>query len=164
VDVVRISVLGTGYLGVHQPQRTVDLAAALAVAHGVAGLGARVRVYDPGVARSALKALGLHSTVDVESACRAAELVMVLSDWAEFAQLDPWALGAVVTRRTVLDARLVLDPGARTRAGSRVGGLGRGDVGETAQNVPVSRTTATVDSDLGAAGVEAPPAGRRRAG
>jgi UDPglucose 6-dehydrogenase len=150
----RIAVLGAAFKGGSDDLRDSP---ALAVAHGVADLGARVRVYDPGVAPSTLEALGLRSTVDVESACRGADLVMVLSDWAEFAGLDPGALGALVARRTVLDARLLLDPGPWTRAGWRFCGLGRGDVGERV-------SCSDAEEAHSAAGVGAPPGKRRRAG
>ena len=151
----RIAVLGAAFKGGSDDLRDSP---ALAVAHGLAGAGARIRVYDPGVAPGALEALGLHSSIDAESACLGAELVMVLSDWGEFAQLDPAVLGAAVSRRTVLDARLVLDPGSWTRAGWRFHGLGRGDVGE--------RGSASGAPGLGesAARVEAGSGERRRAG
>jgi len=151
----RIAVLGAAFKGGSDDLRDSP---ALAVAHGLADLGARLRVYDPGVAPSALEALGLRSSTDVESACLHADLVMVLSDWDEFAQLDPSVLGAVVAQRTVLDARLILDPGPWTRAGWRFYGLGRGAVGERG-----SAPGALTGGERAARG-EAAPGERRRAG
>ena len=55
--------------------------------------------------------------------------MLVLTDWAEFAAIDPVALGDVVARRTVLDARLVLDPDKWGAAGWDFHALGRGRVG-----------------------------------
>ena len=144
----------------HQRQRTVDLATslldgrargrrvaalgaafkadsddvrdspALAVSTALARLGAQVRVYDPEAGRHVGRCPGLEATDSVESACAGAELTLVLTEWAEFGDLDPAALGKVVARRTVIDGRLVLDPGRWTVAGWRVHALGRGDSGD----------------------------------
>jgi UDPglucose 6-dehydrogenase len=141
----------------HQRQRTVDLAMtlldgrprgrcvaalgaafkadsddvrdspALAVATAVARLGARVRVYDPEAAHHVADCAGLEAADSAESACAGAELTLILTEWAEFRDLDPTALGQVVARPTVIDGRLVLDPDRWTRAGWRVHALGRGD-------------------------------------
>jgi UDPglucose 6-dehydrogenase len=102
---------------------------ALAVALELARQGACVRVYDPQAAPSAIEAIGLEAVGDPESVCAGAELIMVLTDWAEFRDMDPLLLGAVVARRRVLDARLVLDPVRWARAGWHVHALGRGESG-----------------------------------
>jgi hypothetical protein len=63
-----------------------------------------------------------------------------------------------VAQRTVLDARLILDPGPWTRAGWRFYGLGRGAVGERG-----SALGALTGGESAARG-EAAPGERRRAG
>jgi UDPglucose 6-dehydrogenase len=100
---------------------------ALAVAGALADLGAHVRVYDPQALRHLAGQRDLEVCNDVESACEGAELTLVLTEWPEFAALDPAAVGRVVARRVVLDGRLVLDPEAWTRAGWTVMALGRGE-------------------------------------
>jgi len=141
----------------HQRQRTVDLACrlladrprgrsvaalgaafkadsddvrdspALAVATSLAALGADVRVYDPEASRHLIGRSDLQACETVETACAGAELTLVLTEWQEFAVLDPVELGRVVARRVVVDGRLVLDPRPWTRAGWRLHALGRGE-------------------------------------
>jgi UDPglucose 6-dehydrogenase len=52
--------------------------------------------------------------------------VLVLTDWKDFAAIDPVALGETVARRAVLDARLVLDRDKWVAAGWEFHALGRG--------------------------------------
>jgi UDPglucose 6-dehydrogenase len=120
----RVAALGAAFKGDSDDLRDSP---ALAVALAVADRGAQVRVYDPQASRSAVESLGLEVAADLESACAGAELTMVLTDWSEFAQIDPLALGTVVDRRTALDARLVLDPDRWSLAGWHLHALGRGD-------------------------------------
>jgi UDPglucose 6-dehydrogenase len=115
---------------------------ALAVALAIAREGACVRVYDPQAAPSAVEALGLRAFDDLESASAGADLTMVLTDWAEFRELDPLVVGAVVARRTVLDARLLLDPSRWIRAGWRLHALGRGDAGPGGDSAAVTAVAA----------------------
>ena len=98
---------------------------ALAVASALAAHGARVRVYDPEAGANIPDRPGLTVARSIESACRAADLTMVLTEWPEFADIDPESLGALVGRPVVLDGRLVLEPARWTRAGWSVHALGR---------------------------------------
>jgi UDPglucose 6-dehydrogenase len=89
--------------------------------------GAQVRIYDPqGNDNARLVQPGLDYRRSVEDACRGAELVMVLTEWEEFAELDPVALADVVAVPRVLDGRLVLDAEKWHAAGWEFSGLGRG--------------------------------------
>lgn len=100
---------------------------ALDVAGRVHALGARVRVHDPragGNVRRTRPELDVRDTV--AEACAGADVVLVLTDWPEFASLDPVALGDVVAQRRVLDARLTLDPDKWAAAGWDFHALGRG--------------------------------------
>jgi UDPglucose 6-dehydrogenase len=100
---------------------------ALDVAATLGALGADVRVYDPMAAanaRSVHPELAYATTA--ETACTEAHVVLVLTDWAEFAGLDPVSLAEVVATPKVLDARLVLDPDKWRAAGWEFRGLGRG--------------------------------------
>jgi UDPglucose 6-dehydrogenase len=49
------------------------------------------------------------------AAAAGADLVLHLTEWADYRAIDPAALGALVTRRAVIDARCALD-GARWRS------------------------------------------------
>jgi UDPglucose 6-dehydrogenase len=54
-----------------------------------------------------------------------AELVCVLTEWAEFRNADPGALGVLVSRRLVIDGRNCLDAPLWARAGWQYRGMGR---------------------------------------
>jgi UDPglucose 6-dehydrogenase len=91
---------------------------ALEVAKAIHGLGARVTVYDPVAmdkARSACPELEYASTA--VGAARAAEVLLVLTEWNEFCQADPAVLGNVVGQRKIIDGRNALDPGLWRDAG-----------------------------------------------
>jgi UDPglucose 6-dehydrogenase len=89
---------------------------ALDVARTIASLGARVTVYDPVAmpqARRVHPELG-YAPSAVE-AVRDADVVLLLTEWAEFRDANPELLGSVVARRNIVDGRNTLDP-ARWRA------------------------------------------------
>ena len=54
-----------------------------------------------------------------------AEVLLVLTDWPEFAEADPVALGRAVAHRAVIDGRCLLDPGRWRAAGWHYHALGR---------------------------------------
>ena len=54
--------------------------------------------------------------------------MLLLTEWAEFRELDPDVLGPVVRARGIVDGRNVLDPGAWRAAGWDVRALGRPNV------------------------------------
>jgi UDPglucose 6-dehydrogenase len=72
--------------------------------------GARVVVHDPQAGPNVRRT---HPELPVcatpEDAVRGAELVLVLTEWPEFAALDPVDLGRIAAGRRVIDGRLVLD-------------------------------------------------------
>ena len=99
---------------------------ALAVAGQIQLQGAEVTVYDPrGMdnARALFPTLGYAASA-VE-ACEAADLVLHLTEWAEFREMDPSVLSAVVAERRIIDARNALDPVRWREAGWTYGALGR---------------------------------------
>jgi UDPglucose 6-dehydrogenase len=84
---------------------------ALDVAHILHGIGAQVTVYDPaalGNARRVRPELGYAATLT--AAAKDAQVVLLLTEWPEFAELRPASLRSVVARRSIVDARNVLDP------------------------------------------------------
>jgi UDPglucose 6-dehydrogenase len=99
---------------------------ALAVANGLHDRGARVAVYDPvaiGRARAAYPELTYAPSM--LDAAKDADVVLVLTDWAEFAHADPEVLGTRVATRAVVDGRGTLDPARWRAAGWRYRALGR---------------------------------------
>lgn len=99
---------------------------ALAVATALDQQGADVRIHDPQAldnARAAFPDLAYVPTVP--DACENAELVLHLTAWPEYRQIDPAALALVVREPLLLDARNSLDEAVWQRAGWAIHGLGR---------------------------------------
>ena len=119
-----VAVLGGAFKGGSDDVRDSP---ALDVADRLNLLGADVRLHDP-CAGANVRRTHPHLAVadDVVAACAGAELVLVLTDWKDFAAIDPVALGETVARRAVLDARLVLDRDKWVAAGWEFHALGRG--------------------------------------
>jgi UDPglucose 6-dehydrogenase len=99
---------------------------ALNVAGQIHLQGGQVTVYDPkGMenARRLFPTLGYAgSALD---AVRGADVVLHLTEWREFRELDPRELGEVAAARVVLDGRNALDPEAWRRAGWTYRAMGR---------------------------------------
>lgn len=88
--------------------------------------GADVRVYDPRAAESSRRHYPTLSYVaSALDAARDAELLLHLTEWREFREVDPAVVGEVVARRVVLDGRTCLDLDAWRSAGWTVRSLGR---------------------------------------
>ncbi|RRD49305.1 UDP-glucose/GDP-mannose dehydrogenase family protein [Arachnia propionica] len=98
---------------------------ALEIAARLQQAGAHVTVTDP-KALDAVRARHpeLHAVDDVNEALRDADLVLVLTEWAEFRTLDPSQLNQV-RRKVVIDGRNCLDPVLWREAGWEYTGLGR---------------------------------------
>ena len=120
----RVAVLGAAFKAESDDVRDSP---ALDVAATLHARGGAVRVYDPKANENARRARpGLRTADSVEEACRDADIVLVLTDWAEFAGIDPVALADVVAEPRVIDGRLVLDPDKWRAAGWDFHALGRG--------------------------------------
>ncbi|MDQ0617456.1 UDP-glucose dehydrogenase family protein [Arthrobacter globiformis] len=98
---------------------------ALDVALRLASAGAHVTVTDPkAINNSWMRYPQLRFEASATRALEGAELVLLLTEWAEYRELSPAAIGQLVRRRTVLDARNVLDAAAWQAEGWTVRGLG----------------------------------------
>jgi UDPglucose 6-dehydrogenase len=84
---------------------------ALDVAQILHGMGARVTLYDPVAMGNARRACPeLRYAASVREAATDARVVLLLTEWPEFRNIDPVELSAVAApRRGVIDARHVLD-------------------------------------------------------
>ena len=129
-DMLGGSLLGTsvGVLGATFKPNSDDCrdSPALNVAGQIQLQGAQVTVYDPrgtDNARALFPTLGYASS-SVE-ACQAADLVLHLTEWAEFREMDPTLLSGVVAEKRIIDARNALDPDRWRAAGWTYGALGR---------------------------------------
>lgn len=139
----RITVLGAAF----KPD-TDDIrdSPALDVAQQLAAAGAHVTATDPAANNNAaLLYPQLHFEAATDRALDGAELVLLLTEWAEYVELSPAAAGALVHRRTLLDARNVLDAPGWEAEGWTVRGLGRGEAA-------VPGGTEAADVDAAAAG------------
>lgn len=88
--------------------------------------GAEVTVIDPAAVDNARRAYpDLQYGTDVLAAATGADVVVLLTEWAEFREIDPHALGAVVARRRIVDGRHALDPAQWRAAGWDYRALGR---------------------------------------
>ncbi|WP_433547355.1 UDP-glucose dehydrogenase family protein [Streptomyces sp. CA-294286] len=99
---------------------------ALNVAGQIHLQGGQVTVYDPkgmANARRVFPTLGYaDSAVD---AVRGADVVLHLTEWREFRELDPAELGEVAARRLILDGRNALDSAKWREAGWTYRAMGR---------------------------------------
>ena len=100
-------------------------APALDVARRLHEAGAIVRVYDPEAMENARRAYpDLEYATDTLDAARDADIVVLLTEWTEFREIDPEALGQVVKQRAIVDGRHALDPHAYRAAGWNYRALG----------------------------------------
>ena len=98
---------------------------ALDVAQILTGLGARVTVYDPAAMDNARRVRpDLAYAASVAEAARDAQVVLLLTEWPEFAALTPGQLEHMVAERNIIDARNVLDPAQWREAGWEYRALG----------------------------------------
>ena len=101
-------------------------APALAVAALLRKAGADVHVYDPQGMDNARRAQPeLIYETRMNEAVADADLVCVLTEWADFRNADPVALGELVAGRRVIDGRNCLDSALWTQAGWEYRGMGR---------------------------------------
>lgn len=119
----RVAVLGATFKPNSDDVRD---APALAIAALLAKAGAEVHVYDPQGIRNARDAQPeLTYEESTEDAVRDADLVCVLTEWADFRNADPMTLGELVAARRIIDGRNCLDPTLWSGSGWQYRGMGR---------------------------------------
>jgi UDPglucose 6-dehydrogenase len=119
----RVAVLGAAFKPNSDDVRDSP---ALNVAGRLQLQGAHVAVYDPQAADNARKIFPtLEYAGSAVEACRNADVVLHLTEWKEFREIDPAALGEVVSQRNIVDGRNCLDVDAWRAAGWTYRGLGR---------------------------------------
>jgi UDPglucose 6-dehydrogenase len=99
---------------------------ALHVAAALRAAGASVTVHDPRAvdnARAMFPDLDYAETAD--EAARDADVVLLLTEWSDYRQIDPTHIGTLVAARRIIDARNALDPAAWRAAGWTYRALGR---------------------------------------
>jgi UDPglucose 6-dehydrogenase len=119
----RIAVLGAAFKPNSDDIRD---APSLAIAAALAKAGADVRVYDPeGMENAERVQPTLAYEKSMEDAVRGAELVCVLTEWAEFRNADPAQLAEIAATANVVDGRNCLDAALWAQAGWEYRGMGR---------------------------------------
>jgi UDPglucose 6-dehydrogenase len=119
----RVAVLGVSFKPGSDDVRDSP---SLAVCDQLTREGALVRVHDPVAAgNAALARPNLRYAETVTEAARGAAVVLHLTEWADYRAIDPAALGQVVARRNIIDARCALDDQFWQAAGWTVRILGR---------------------------------------
>ncbi len=99
---------------------------ALDVAETIHREGATVCVYDPEAGPNARKLYpDLGYAGSAVEACTGADVVLHLTEWAEFREMDPAVLSPVVAHKRIVDGRNALDPMRWRDAGWTYRALGR---------------------------------------
>ncbi|MER6913079.1 UDP-glucose/GDP-mannose dehydrogenase family protein [Streptomyces sp. NPDC000594] len=119
----RVAVLGAAF---KPDSDDVRDSPALNVAGQIHLQGGQVTVYDPkGMANARRLFPTLGYADSALAAVRGADVVLHLTEWREFRDLDPAELGREVTGRIVLDGRNALDPAVWRAAGWTYRAMGR---------------------------------------
>ena len=99
---------------------------ALDIAHRLHMLGAQVSITDPkALDAAARRHPDLVTEPDTHQALRDADLVLLLTEWAEYVELDPSEVATWVRRPAIIDGRNALDPARWRASGWNYHGLGR---------------------------------------
>ena len=99
---------------------------ALDIALALADAGAKVQLHDP-VALPQVRARNLPVTAidDVSEAFTSADLVLHLTEWQDYRELNPEKLGQSVKTKRIIDGRNVLDRDLWSNAGWQITYLGK---------------------------------------
>lgn len=118
----RVAVLGLAFKAGSDDVRDSP---ALDVANRLAMEGVDVVATDPeAIGKARAMNPGLTYAAEPLDAIAGSDLVLVLTEWRQYAALDPRAAAAVVRSRTIIDARGCIDAEAWRSAGWRVISLG----------------------------------------
>lgn len=90
-------------------------------------MGAKVRAYDPAALETAKAVLGKSVTYcrSAYEAARGADAAVILTEWREFAELDPAKLKKALGQPIVLDGRNLFDPRRMRELGFTYRSVGR---------------------------------------
>jgi UDPglucose 6-dehydrogenase len=98
---------------------------AIDVLRRVVAAGLEVRAFDPMVPAGAQVLDGVEVAEDAYAAAKGADVLVLLTEWPEFAELDFGVLADVMVQRQVVDTRNVLTPATVTHLGFTYRGTGR---------------------------------------
>ena len=90
--------------------------------------GAEVVVHDPhGIEPARKRFPNLKYSEVIESAIKDADLILHLTEWKEYRQIDPAAISSLVKSKIIIDGRNMLDRTLWRNAGFKFHALGRSD-------------------------------------
>ena len=119
----RVAVLGAAF---KPDSDDIRDSPALDVAQAARREGAVVTVHDP---KAMPAARGVHPELEyadtVDEACVDADVVLHLTEWKQFREINPATLAKIVTSRAIIDGRNTLDPDLWRSAGWTYRALGR---------------------------------------
>ncbi|BCW20192.1 UDP-glucose 6-dehydrogenase [Arthrobacter sp. NtRootA9] len=120
----RITVLGAAF---KPDSDDVRDSPALSIAAQLQLQGAEVTVTDPEAIDNARRRFPeLHFERDLHQSLTGSHVLVLLTEWAQYQQLDPTFVGTLVAQKHVLDGRNVLNATAWRNAGWVYKGIGRG--------------------------------------
>ncbi len=101
---------------------------ALDIAAQLNAAGAQVVVNDPqGIEPARKRFPNLEYAINVNDALKDADLVLHLTEWKEYRQIDPAAISSLVKNKIIIDGRNMLDRELWRKAGWKFRALGRTD-------------------------------------
>ncbi|UGQ59051.1 UDP-glucose/GDP-mannose dehydrogenase family protein [Rhodococcus pyridinivorans] len=119
----RVAVLGAAF---KPDSDDVRDSPALNIAGQIQLQGASVSVFDPkAMANSRAIFPTLTYATDIEEACQGADVVLVLTEWKQFRELNPNSISGQVREKRIIDGRNCLDAARWRAAGWEFHGLGR---------------------------------------
>ncbi len=102
---------------------------ALDIAVQIAAAGATVTIHDPKAIEPARKRFPtLNYSESIEAALKGADLVLHLTEWKVYRELDPVKMKSLVANPIIIDGRNALDRDAWIAAGWKFRALGRSEV------------------------------------
>ena len=102
-------------------------AAALDIIHLLQLEGARIRTYDPVAMESARRWLkNVEFCPDAYAVAEGADVVVLVTEWNEFKQLDLARVAAVMKQKIFIDGRNIYDPDRMAQLGFNYRSIGRG--------------------------------------
>ncbi len=103
-------------------------APSLDIIRELVGRGAKVVAYDPEAIANAKVALGDVVTYanSAHGALKNADVLVVVTEWAEFKSTEPKILAASLAKKMIFDGRNIFEPEAMRAAGLVYEGIGRG--------------------------------------
>jgi len=118
----RIAILGAAF----KPESDdVRDSPALDIAVQLHGAGADVRIHDPKATENAKRRFpALNFTTDLHECLKDSELILHLTEWRQYREIDPTTLDSVVAKRNIIDGRNALDRKKWLDAGWHLRALG----------------------------------------